>query len=128
MVPSRSLCVALVLLCGQFAAAQTVVNSTYLGQCQGNYGDPNCWSPAVVPNNSPPAKYNVSIGAGSSVTEDIDATISNLNLAGFLSVSDKTFAVVGSTAIDMGGPYSGVVVSGSNAPGLFDAGALAAFS
>ena len=116
---------ALVLFVGgEFAMAQSVVNSTYLGQCQGNYSDPNCWSPAEVPNNTASRRYAVSIGSSSAVNVDIDATVSSLFLAGYLNVTDKTFAISDSTMLDVS---ASPTVAGVNAPALFDAGTLVAF-
>jgi hypothetical protein len=129
MVLSRHLCLGLVLLCGQFAAAQTVVNSTYLGQCGGKYSDASCWSPAQVPNNIASTTYNVSGRGGFSV--DIDATISNLTLsgtsAGLAVVLGRAFTVTGMTMINSTDPWIDVQ-SYSGARGKFNAGTFSSFS
>src|SRR3979411_391977 len=101
MVPSRHLCVAFVLLCGHFAAGQTVVNSTYVGQCQQVYSDPNCWRPAEVPANTPGRQYNVTIPDLNNIFVNVSATVSNLNLTGYAYVPNVNLIVTGATTIPL---------------------------
>jgi len=125
MFPLRYLLLPLVLVWGQFASAQTVVNSTYVGQCSGAYSDASCWSPAQVPNNTASTTYKVSVGGGVSV--DIDATISNLTLARSSGLHVvKTFTVTGTTNPSPDGLID--ISSYSNAPAKFNAGTLSNFS
>src|SRR6266404_5537470 len=101
MFPPRSFIpsfvVLVTLVCGQFAAAQTVVNSTYVGPTYGSYGAAKNWTPAEVPNNTGAKNYNVTIPPTISVTVDVDASVSNLTLGSFLNIFGKTFAVIGTT-------------------------------
>lgn len=112
----------LVLL--QSATAQTVVNSTFLGESSGLYSDPNEWEPAEVPNNTAIRHYNVTVPFPRSLSVDIDATISNLILHGHPFVDGTTLTVTGTTtpSIEEG---SGITVGAS---GTFNAGTLATFS
>ena len=128
MVPSRYLCVAFVLLCGHFAAGQTVVNSTYIGQCQQVYSDPNCWSPAEVPANTPGRQYNVTIPELNTVFVNVSATVSNLNLLGFAYVPNVNLTVTGATAIPPGAYAHVFISSDGTAPSSFNAGTLSTFS
>jgi hypothetical protein len=67
------------LVLGEFAAAQTVVQSTFLNRFPAaNYDDPSNWSPGEVPNNTALKNYNVLINVGYAIEVNIDATISNL--------------------------------------------------
>jgi hypothetical protein len=134
MFPSGYLSFALVLICGQFAAGQTVVNSTFLNRHPAsgydNYNNPNNWSPAEVPNNTAARLFNLNITTFFEVNVTIDATISNLTLGGSstgLGVFGKMFTVTGTTTNEI---YDGYidVESLPGAPGKFDAGALSSFS
>jgi hypothetical protein len=62
------------------ASAQTT-SSTYIGPDNGNWNDPANWSPAVVPNNSGTATFDVTIDS-KTVNLDIDPTISSLTMPG----------------------------------------------
>jgi len=137
MFPLRYLVPILVaLLFGEFAAAQTVVNSTFLDHSSSpnhntNYSDPNNWSPAEVPNNTEAKQYNVNIAIDSTVSVDIDAAISNLTFGPAestgLGVFNRTFSVTGTTSVlsDSNAIY---VWSNLNAPAKFSAGTLTNFS
>jgi hypothetical protein len=134
MFPSRCLCVALVLLCGHFATAQTVVQSIFLNRFPdanaANYDDPSNWSPAEVPNNSALKNYNVLINVGFPVEANADATISYLVVSGSvagLNVRGKTLVVTGTTT---NGIESGSIdiESSATAAAKFDAGMLTTFS
>ena len=131
MVPSRHLCLALFLLCGHFATAQTVVQSIFLNRFPAaNYDDPSNWSPAEVPNNTALKNYNVLINVGFAVEVNTDATISNLAISGAftgLNVRGKTFVVTGTTT---DGIESGSIdiESSATAAAKFDAGMLTTFS
>lgn len=135
MFPPRWLVPILVaLLVGEFAAAQTVVNSTWVDRVpQPNllvYSDPSNWSPAVVPNNTATTHYNVTIGARFIIGVDVDATISNLNLEGSVpgvNVTGRNFTVIGETTSAL--PTAIIRVgSTSNAAARFNAGWLSTFS
>jgi hypothetical protein len=120
------------LLPGEFAAAQTVVNSMFLNRFpEANYGDPNNWTPAEVPNNTALRNYNAIISPGFAVEVNVDATISNLSLYGpftGLNIRGKTFAVTGRTA-DLGIEHGAInIESSANAAAKFDAGMLSSFS
>jgi hypothetical protein len=129
MLPPRSVFFAFCLLiCGHFAAAQTLVQSTFLNRFpEANYDDPNNWSPGEVPNNTALKNYNVLIGVPYAVAVNIDATISNLALYGEftgLNVRGKTFVVTGTTT-----PFGSInIESSDSAAAKFDAGTLAGFS
>jgi hypothetical protein len=128
MVPSRYLCLALALFCGQFSVAQTVVNSIYIGQCQQVYSDPNCWMPAEVPNNTASRQYNVTIPELKNVNVNVSATVSNLNLMGYAYVPNVNWTVTGTTTIPLG-DYSHLFISSeSAAPSSLNAGTLSTFS
>lgn len=128
MVPSRYLCLALALFCGQFSVAQTVVNSIYIGQCQQVYSDPNCWMPAEVPNNTASRQYNVTIPELKNVNVNVSATVSNLNLMGYAYVPNVNWTVTGTTTIPLG-DYSHLFISSdSTAPSSLNAGTLSTFS
>jgi hypothetical protein len=118
------------LFLGDFAASQTVVNSTFIDQSAANYDDPTNWMPAEVPNNTVLKNYNVNISPGFAVEVNVDATISNLTLAGAftgLNIRGKTFVVNGTTTNQI---KSGVinVESSASAAAKFDAGMLSRFS
>jgi hypothetical protein len=103
MFPSRSLCFTFgLLVCCEFARAQTVVNSSFVTRYpssgSGSYNDPNNWSPAEIPNNTAAKLFNVNITTFLNVDVTIDVTISSLTLRGpdtGLYVSGKTFTVTG---------------------------------
>jgi hypothetical protein len=140
MFPRRSIFLALAfVICGEFARAQTVINSTFLDRYpEGNYdrySEPNNWSPAEVPNNSVGPQFNVTIGDlfPSGVTFDVDATVSNLTFSSqtgnHFDIRGKTFAVTGTTSI--ASPETNLLIwSNYDAPGpaKFDAGTLSTFS
>jgi hypothetical protein len=133
MFPSRHIFLAfgLLLFEFEFAGAQTVVNSTYTGQCQGVYSDPNCWSPPEVPNNSPSRQYNVTVPAENSLRVDINATVSNLNLNGyatFYNFYGAKLIVEGKTTVPIDDYGHIIFESGSSGPNFLDAGALSTFS
>ena len=113
------------LLSLQPAAAQTVVNSTFLGQSTGLYSDPNEWVPSEVPNNTETRHYNVTV-PNRHVSVDIDATISNLTFQGFATVLNTTLTVAGTSLID-DESHIGVVSFGGS-PATFNVGTLSAFS
>jgi hypothetical protein len=110
------------------AAAQTVVNSTYIGRAYGSYGAANNWAPAEVPNNTGAKNYNVTIPPTSAVAVDVDATISNLTLGSFLDIFAKTLAVTGTTLSPANQAPNVSVMSDASVPATFNAGTLAAFS
>ena len=72
-------CVALSFLGGDAFAQAT--SSTYIGPDNGNWNDPANWSPAIVPNNSGTATFDVTI-ANTTVNLDIDPSISSLTTPG----------------------------------------------
>jgi len=115
----------------QFAAAQTVVNSTFLNRYPENsYSDPNNWSPAEVPNNTAAKEYNVDISPWFVVEVDNDATISNLTLSGIytgLNIRQTAFRVTGATThqIEQGSIY---IEASATTAAIFDAGTLSRFS
>lgn len=118
------------LLFGDFAAAQTVVNSFFLNRYPAtNYDDPNNWTPAEVPNNNALRNYNVLIGTTFAVEVNVDAAISNLSLSGSftggLNIRGKTFLVTGTTTSDL---QRINVESSASAAAKFDAGMLTTFS
>ncbi len=129
MFPPRFifLALSLLLLCGRLLLAETV-NSVFVCDPQQPYSNAGCWSPPEVPNNTPSRQYNVSVGVGSALTLDVDAGISNLSLAGSLNVTDKTFAVSGTTNYELSDHFSEIAVHGYTAPGIFKAGTLVNFS
>ena len=121
-------CCAIILgfACFRLASAQVVIESQQLPSVSAfpSYSDPANWSPAEVPNNTPTRHYNVTINSG--VNVDVDATISNLDLAGHdLLNYDHAFAVVENTAATS--PNVSVAAFGS-APAICDLGTLSAFS
>ncbi|HEV2805279.1 MAG TPA: hypothetical protein VGW57_10160 [Chthoniobacterales bacterium] len=138
MVPPRSIFLALgFLVCSRLVPGQTVINSTFVDRYPetgyNQYSDPNNWTPAEVPNNTPQKKFNVTIGVSFSlgVTFDVDAAVSNLTLSSpngeYFDIRGKTFAVAGTTSI--ASPQTHILVSNSDAPGAkFDAGTLSTFS
>jgi hypothetical protein len=130
MVPSRYLCLALFLLCGHLASAQTVVNSTFIDALTGTYayGNPNNWSPAEVPNNTATRQYNVTIPQIFYVIGDTDATVSNLTLAGFFDLYNKNFVVTGATAMEGDPGSAALIVDAVSSPASFNAGKLTSFS
>jgi hypothetical protein len=121
------------LVLGEFAAAQTVVNSTFLDHYPiGNYSDPNNWTPAEVPNNTAAKQFNVTIAVPFFVDVDIDgATISNLTLGGGqfsgLTITNRTFSVTGTT-VNQSESGAILIESGRDAPAKFSAGTLTNFS
>jgi hypothetical protein len=116
------------LVLGEFAAAQTVVNSTYDGGCQQTYSDPNCWMPAEVPANIAGKQYNVTIPDQATIVVDVSATVSNLNLTGYAYFPNRTFTVTGTTAIPVDDFFHVIITSDGTAPSLFNAGTLSTFS
>ena len=110
------------------AAAQTVVNSTYIGPSSGSYGAASNWAPAEVPNDTGAKHYNVTIPPTSAVAVDVDATISNLTLGSFLNIFGQTFAVTGTTLSPANQAPNVNVVSDANVAATFNAGTLSAFS
>ena len=128
MFPSGSLCFALILGWVQFASAQVVVNSTFVGQASGRYSNADEWEPAEVPNNTATRHYNVTLPFPRSLLVDIDASISNLTLQGRPFVDGTTLTVTGVTVSSVD-ERSGISVgSKPGAPGTFNAGTLTAFS
>lgn len=76
----------LLLVCAAFAflgghAFAQATSSTYVGPDNGNWNDPANWSPALVPNNSGTATFDVTIDS-KTVNLDIDPTISSLTMPG----------------------------------------------
>jgi hypothetical protein len=140
MLPPRSFLLACLtlgsLVCGPFASAQTVVNSTFLdtrstSQYYWFYNDASHWNPAEVPSNTAARQYNVNIPVPFAVDIAVDATISNLTLSGSasgLTVQGKTFTVTGTTTREIGDGIIEVGTSFPGAPGKFDAGTLSSFS
>jgi hypothetical protein len=63
------------------ALAQTTTSVTYVGDDQGNWSDPNNWSPSRVPNNTARDRFNVRT-ADLTVSLDVDATVDSLKLVG----------------------------------------------
>jgi|GEM_PF-2624687 len=121
-----------VLLFGDFAAAQTVVQSIFLNRFpEVNYDDPNNWTPAEVPNNTALKNYNVLINTGASVEVNVDATISHLSLSGpftGLNIRGKTLVVNG-TSTNLGIEHGAIYVeSSASAAAKLDAGMLTTFS
>jgi hypothetical protein len=126
-------------MCGQLARAQTVINSTFVDRYPDanydRYSNPNNWTPAEVPNNTPAKQFNVTIGDlfFSGISFDVDATISNLTLASqraeYFSIEGKTITVTGRTFIESR-ETTIEVWSSPDAPGpaKFDAGNLSSFS
>ena len=114
------------LLCS--AAAQTVVNSTFVAQPGGFYSNPNNWAPAEVPHNTEATRYNVTVPLGVGVSVDTSATISNLNLGGFAHLFRTTLTVTGTTQFVIDEGYHIAVLSSEDAPSAFNAGTLSAFS
>jgi hypothetical protein len=135
MVPSRYLCLALFLLCGHFATAQTVVQSIFLNRFPdanaANYNDPSNWSPAEVPNNTVLKHYNVLINTGFAVEVNVDSSISHLTLSGpftGLNIRGKTLVVAG-TSTNLGTERGAIYVeSSATAAAKLDAGMLTTFS
>jgi len=135
MVPSRYLCLALLLLCGHFATAQTVVQSIFLNRFPdanaANYDDPSNWSPAEVPNNTVLKHYNVLINTGFAVEVNVDSSISHLTLSGpftGLNIRGKTLVVAG-TSTNLGTEHGAIYVeSSASAAAKLDAGMLTTFS
>src|SRR5438270_11796815 len=90
MFPPRSFILSFValgaLVCGQFARAQAVVNSTFVNTYPASgywtYEDPSHWNPAEVPNNTATKQFNVNIATFYEVEVATDLTISNLTLGG----------------------------------------------
>ena len=109
------------------AAADTVVNSTFLG---GNlsYSNPANWSPAEVPNNTATKKYNVT--AVQHFFVDMDATVSNLTRGGWSLISSyNSLTVTGATTLDpIVGKGTDVGLFASSQPITFALGSLSAFS
>jgi hypothetical protein len=97
-------CVALALLGGHaFAQATT---STYVGPDNGNWNDPANWSPAVVPNNSGTATFDVTIDS-KTVNLDIDPTISSLTMMGdeptvYLYSTDHSIKILATDEVAFG--------------------------
>jgi hypothetical protein len=119
---------ALALL--QPAAADTVVNSTFLG---GNslYSNPANWSPAEVPNNTATKKYNVT-AVPRFFLDNGDVTISNLTIGDWLLSSlGPSLTVTGATTINPT-PGStnvpGVFLSATSGPISFSLGSLSTFA
>lgn len=119
---------ALLLVHG--AAAQTVVNSTFLG---GNslYSNPANWSPAEVPNNTSTKKYNVT-AVPRFFLDHGDVTVSNLTIVDWaLSSNFPSLTVTGATTINRtpGSNITGVVnLFASSGPITFALGSLSTFA
>lgn len=142
MLPPRFVTVTLVvglLSLAKFAAAQTVVNSTFLDHYPAsNYNDPNNWTPAEVPNNSAAKQFNVNIAVPNFVDVDIDGvTISNLTLEGGncdlgqctgLTIINRTFTVTGTTSNLTESSRFYIHSSAGGAPAKFSGGTLTSFS
>jgi len=130
MFSLRSLAAALASLSlTQLAAAQTVVNSTYLGQCQAAYSDPNCWNPPEVPANTAAKQYAVTIPEHETISFDISATISNLNLTGSAYIWGVDFTVAGTTDVPVDDFFHVIIGSGGgSAATSFNAGTLSTYS
>jgi hypothetical protein len=129
MRPSLSLAVVLgALLLLHPATAQTVVNSTFVGQFFDPYSDPNNWAPAEVPNNTGTRSYNVTVPGPQGPVVDIDATISNLTSQARVFVDGHTLTVTGTTSPFVDEEPDIIVFSSADAPATFNAGTLAAFS
>lgn len=127
MRPSFSLALLLGALFLQPATAQTVVNSTFVGQFSSPYSDPNNWAPAEVPNNTEARSYNVTVPGLNGPIVNIDATISNLTSQARVFVDGHTLTVTGKTAPFLNAAPEIVVFSYADAPATFNAGTLAAF-
>jgi hypothetical protein len=115
------------VLCLHGAAAQTQVDSTFVGLSSSHYSDANNWAPTVVPNNTETTSYNIEISE-KYVFVDIDATVSNLTLESAstrLSVSTRTFTVTETTLTTRPNVF---VASNGPEPSTFNAGTLTAFS
>lgn len=136
MFPRRVLFLVGLLLCGRFAVAQTVVNSTFVSRFPvsgyDKYSNPNNWSPAEVPNNTGAKTYNVNISQNFSIDVDTNATIADLSLSfpqsgGGLRITDKTLAVTGTTTNQL---TTGSISITASATGQakFNAGTLSSFS
>src|SRR4029077_5015998 len=96
---------AMTIVLARIAAAQTVVNSTFIGgDFEHKYSNPANWSPAEVPNNSTSKVYDVII-APTYVNLDIDATVENLTISGpqFFEVNNHSFTVSGTTTVGASG-------------------------
>lgn len=151
MFPPRliSLLIGL-LLWGRVAFAQSVVDSAWVIQYPSSlsynfYSDPNHWTPAEVPNNTPAKQFNVNI-TDQVVRVDMDATISKLTLAqktvGFVVIGNsfiaafpggvlvvgKTFNVTDTTSLEASGSRLTVMSAGPNTPAMFNAGTLSSFA
>jgi hypothetical protein len=95
-------CAALALL-GGYAFAQPT-SSTYIGPDNGNWNDPANWSPAIVPNNSGTATFDVTID-NKTVNLDIDPTISSLKMPGdapFLFSTDHSLKIGATDEVGFG--------------------------
>ena len=95
-------CAALSLLGGDAFAQPT--SSTYIGPDNGNWNDPANWSPAIVPNNSGTATFDVTID-NKTVNLDIDPTISSLTTPGdfpFLFSTDHTLKSAATDTVGFG--------------------------
>lgn len=129
MLPVRLITfLSLTLLFVRIAASQTVVNSTFQPHGVNSYGDANNWSPAEVPNNSPERIYNVTI-RDTGVRVDVDATISNLTLAGPTGLQPRghSLAVTGQVTFEaLADSYMSIDAYGADA--AFSAGSLSSFS
>jgi hypothetical protein len=119
----------------RLASAQSTVQSRFVGQDYPfAYSSADNWSPAEVPNNSAARHYDVTIDQLGKyyidVQVDIDATVSNLTIAGSnasLRIDGKTLAVEGTTSL-LNGPGVSVFSGANHADGVFDAGSLATFA
>ena len=129
MFPLWSLCAVCFLVIGaSFCSAQSVVNSTYTGACEGHYSDPDCWSPREVPLNSASRSYNVTFPASASIFIDVSGAVSNLNLTGYAYLFDGNFSVEGTTVVPVDGFYHVLLQADGKGPSLFNAGTLSTFS
>jgi hypothetical protein len=151
MFPPRPIFLLIgLLLCGTVALAQSVIDSAWVIQYPSSpsynlYSDPNHWTPAEVPNNTPAKEFNVNI-TDQVVRVDLDATISKLTLAqktvgfvvignsfiaafpGGVSVEGKTFNVTDTTSVEASGSRLTVRSTGPNTPARFNAGTLSSFA
>src|SRR5206468_3311530 len=130
------------LLAAVSAPAATVVDSTWVGSVldggTGVYSNPENWSPAQVPNNTPTTSYNVTTASGFGF--DTNATISNLTVTGgdlssntWPSDNGYSLTVLGSTTLPANcyvlltvSPSSPVDVGGG--PITFSLGSLSTFA
>ena len=105
-------------------AQATITN--YTGENFGNWNEPTNWTPAVVPNNSGGATFDVTIN-NKSVTLDIDATISRLTTPGSALVLSSEDHSLRSSATDTVG-LGRFIFSANTVDVRLDLGNYAAFS